>query len=40
MIRNNTNKFDDKTNEDYKRIDLFSDRLRNFVDYKIINNFL
>lgn len=33
MIRNNTNKFDDKTNEDYKRIDLFSDRLRkiNFV---------
>lgn len=33
MIKNNTNKFVDKTNEDDKRIDLFSDRLRkiNFV---------
>lgn len=35
MIKNNTNKFDDKTNEDYKRIDLFSDGLRkiNFVTF-------
>lgn len=28
MMKNNTNKFDDKTDEDYRRIDLFSDRLR------------
>ena len=27
-MKNNTNKFDDKTDEDYRRIDLFSDRLR------------
>lgn len=35
MIKNNTNKFVDKTNEDDKRIDLFSDRLRkiNFVTF-------